>query len=295
MSLLRALLANSIDYAGLFPPAQQSMADAVTAYARYYIGVDADLLGRFVVPATRLDEFSQVAASSLSRKEPWRLAVLLGKDLESDRERILEFNAGHTPNSDLGHAICDTVEVAGDTPARINEVCDLFPDFNTFIEIHSHSAESLAPLLAENGANAKIRTGGVTRDSFPPARDVSAFILACSQATVAFKATAGLHHPIRGEYRLTYESGSERAVMYGYLNVLLAAAAALRGAGLSAATDALLETDARTINVSETAIKWREQSLDDKGVTALRQFFVSFGSCSFDEPVGEARAMGLLQ
>ena len=47
---------------------------------------------------------------------------------------------------------------------------------------------------------AKVRTGGVTPDAFPSARRRSArFIARCAELSVPFKATAGLHHPLRGE------------------------------------------------------------------------------------------------
>ncbi len=49
---LRPLLSGLIDYAGLFPPAAVSMADAVANYAAYRTSADAWALGRFVLPVT---------------------------------------------------------------------------------------------------------------------------------------------------------------------------------------------------------------------------------------------------
>ena len=45
----RALLAEIIDYAGLFPPSQISMAEAVTNYAAYKNSNYKWMLGRFIV------------------------------------------------------------------------------------------------------------------------------------------------------------------------------------------------------------------------------------------------------
>src|SRR6185436_2132053 len=53
---LRVLLADLIDYAGLFPPAALSMQDAVRNYARYAEGEHAWMLGKFVVPEARRAE-----------------------------------------------------------------------------------------------------------------------------------------------------------------------------------------------------------------------------------------------
>ena len=61
-----------IDYAGLFPPAALAMDDAVGRYARPTgAGRDAWMLGRFIVPASRLGEFEQrrgVAAGRPGRR-----------------------------------------------------------------------------------------------------------------------------------------------------------------------------------------------------------------------------------
>src|SRR3954470_25046208 len=51
---LRALLSGAIDYAGLFPPAKLPLPEALDNYARYRGEPEAWMLGRFVVPASRL-------------------------------------------------------------------------------------------------------------------------------------------------------------------------------------------------------------------------------------------------
>src|SRR5215471_10308407 len=53
---LRILLTHLIDYAGLFPPAALEMPEAQRNYAAYRAGEYSWMLGRFVVPAARLDE-----------------------------------------------------------------------------------------------------------------------------------------------------------------------------------------------------------------------------------------------
>lgn len=300
MTALRTLLARSIDYAGLFPPARLSMSDAVVSYAKYVAGPDRDLLGRFVVPATRLDELAEAADHHLPRGErstPWRLSVLAGRDLESDRETVLEFNYSHGNTSGRGHAVADSIEAVGNNSADVRRIRECFSDsFATFIEVPVHSAEALIPVIASMEANAKIRMGGVTRDAFPEAEEIAAFISACHRAGIPFKATAGLHHPLRGEYPLSYEVGGERGWMYGYLNLFLAAAAILEGDDVAVAADALLEHDSRAIVVHDSFLTWRGRRYDEAYLRRLRESLVlSFGSCSFVEPVSEARALGLLQ
>ena len=87
---LRALLHGLIDYAGLFPPARLDMQSAVANYARYLEGNRAWMLGRFVVPSSRLEEFERAAAALLPKVrdvEPWALA-LLGEDPVHDADRV---------------------------------------------------------------------------------------------------------------------------------------------------------------------------------------------------------------
>ena len=57
-------MAGLTDYAGLFPPAELGMREAVRNYAEYLNGPDSACLGRFIVPADRIDEF-EIAASDL--------------------------------------------------------------------------------------------------------------------------------------------------------------------------------------------------------------------------------------
>ena len=66
------------------------------------------------------------------------------------------------------------------------------------------------------GAYAKIRTGGPTPDAIPPVEDVARFITTCALKRLPFKATAGLHHPIRSIQPLSYETGAPYALTHGF-------------------------------------------------------------------------------
>ena len=98
MNALQILLAKSIDYAGLFPPAELDMQSAVNNYADYHDGPDAWALGRFVLPVGRLPEFAE-AFESLTGPRPssrrWPLAALSGADLGADLDQIDRFNRRH--------------------------------------------------------------------------------------------------------------------------------------------------------------------------------------------------------
>ena len=162
------------------------------------------------------------------------------------------------------------------------------------IPIAEDPADLLAALAAQ-GARAKVRTGGVTPEAFPAPRELARFIRLAADQGVPFKATAGLHHPIRAEYPLTYEPGSARGTMYGYLNLFLAAAFAQEGLSIAELEGVLEERDASAFAFDETGVRWRGHFAALESIAALRtRVALSFGSCSFTEPVGELRALGLL-
>lgn len=142
------------------------------------------------------------------------------------------------------------------------------------------------------GAHAKLRTGGVTPEAIPSISDVATFITACADRRLPFKATAGLHHPVRAVQALTYAPDSPRATMHGFLNVFLAAALAWHGE--RNLEPILAETEPSAFRFDERA-HWRSLSLDAAQVRQARtEFAHSFGSCSFEEPVRDLEALGLL-
>lgn len=142
------------------------------------------------------------------------------------------------------------------------------------------------------GCFAKIRTGSVKPEGIPPVEDVAAFITSCAQLMLPFKATAGLHHPIRAEYALTYEANAPRAVMHGFLNVFLAAAFA--GHGEKDIVPILSETDPKAFRFDDRA-HWRDRSLSTEQIQQARQQFAhAFGSCSFTEPIEDLQKWGWL-
>jgi hypothetical protein len=146
--------------------------------------------------------------------------------------------------------------------------------------------------VKQAGCFAKIRTGSVKPEAIPSIKDVAAFILACAERRLPFKATAGLHHPIRAEHPLTYETKSPRAVMHGFLNVFLAACFAWHAE--RKIEPILAEKDAAAFRFDDRA-HWRDRSLSAEQIRAARtEFAHAFGSCSFEEPVHDLEALGLL-
>ncbi len=151
------------------------------------------------------------------------------------------------------------------------------------------------PLDCVNGAFAKIRTGGVTADAIPRPELLAAFLFRAANRRLPFKATAGLHHPSRGEYPLTYAPDSPRAVMHGFLNFFVAAAFAWFGLDQTELARILSEQDPHAFQFFPAEIRWRELKIETGRIrTARAEFAHSFGSCSFEEPVAGLRELELI-
>jgi hypothetical protein len=299
MSALHALLRESIDYAGLFPPAGLGMADAVANYASYRTSPHAWALGRFVVPAGRLTELEQAADELLPRapaSDGWRIAALLGPDTAGDLEAIGEFNCRHTADG-AGAIAVDVVEAKADSPEGVERLLSRVPSYlRPYVEIPvARDPAPLAAAVARGGGRLKVRTGGVTTDAFPPAADLVRFLRVAREAGVPFKATAGLHHPLRAEYRLTYEPGSACGTMFGFLNLFLAAAFVAAGLDPAAAERLLEERDREAFRFEADGVEWQGRRLDLDTIRRAREsLIISFGSCSFTEPIGDLQSLGLL-
>jgi hypothetical protein len=297
MNSIHVLLRESIDYAGLFPPASLDMQTAVENCLQYRTGPDAWALGRFILPASRLAEFESVLLQSdrAGTSQPWALSILAGPDVAGDLERI----AGFAHESSVGGArrTVTAIEVKADSPDTIAGVMRRIPPgTEVYFELPNDQAPAdLVAAAGRLGGAAKIRTGGVTVDAFPSSAVVSRFIHTCVGAGVPFKATAGLHHAVRCEYPLTYEEGSGKTVMFGFLNLFMATAAAVSGLS-EPTTRQILEESSRTVfRVDDSSIWWREVRLDEPALRLSRKSLVSFGSCSFTEPITELQALGWLK
>jgi hypothetical protein len=311
---LLSLLCGLIDYAGLFPPAGVSMREAVTNYAEYNREQGWSLLGRFIVPASRLKEFEQ-SFHAIGAK-CWYLSIIFGQDFESDLTETAEFIERTRAANRLR---VDAVELKAGSADEIRtlkmRLDERLGENTVGVYFELSPRTDTIPLLQairEYGARAKLRTGGVTPDAFPDADDVARFIANCAELKVPFKATAGLHHPLRCVKALTYEADSPTGTMHGFLNVFVAAvvvytlghqdtfhehsAQTLRAIllnedpGMFSFEDSLLTIKSQTDSQDEFGIRIPTKSIE----RARSQFCISFGSCSFREPIEDLRTLGLL-
>lgn len=288
MSAAEALLGRIVDYAGLFPPAALPMERAVQEYKEYLDGDFSWMLGGFVVPAARLEEFTAAFEKQCcdEQQKPWTLSIVCAGDAADDVRTIEEFQQGAVFIGGLETKAADA--------RAAKEVLERLPAARArYVEFTPEKAAVILPVLAEYGARAKIRMGGVTTESVPAVDVVARFLLACVRERVAWKATAGLHRAVRGVRELT--PGGVRAPMYGFVNLFLAGALAFYGAEERAVVKTLEEQDAGAFRLDDDVLRWHDNTMiADQLEQARNEFAICFGSCSFTEPVEDVKAMGWL-
>jgi hypothetical protein len=288
LSSVKALLSSVIDYAGLFPPAKLDMRQAMANYSLYQTTPDSWMLGHFVVPASRLTELEELLPTFPLKQ--WSLSVILARDWELEIERVRSLH-----NNQIAIA---SLEFPPLPPADIERVFPRLPaGVDCFFEIRfNQDLETYLSVLLQNGASAKIRTGGITANAFPSATQLYQYILAFAGARVPFKATAGLHHPLPGNHRLTYEPDSPFTTMHGFLNVAIVAALVYwQKVTLAEGLEVLKESALDGFQFQEDGIGWSKYQLNISQLEEVRQrFFRSFGSCSFQEPIDDLKTLKLL-
>lgn len=295
---LQVFLAGLIDYAGLFPPASLDMMNCVSKYSHYLSSPERWALGRFVLPVARVDEF--LNAQENVAGDPWKLTGILSANIADDLAAVDEFNR-KAPG-----AVMDSVELRVRSAEEIEFAMQHLPTSTAaFFEIELSQTTALLPKVRSVGGRAKLRTGGVVSNAFPTVERIAEFVAACAELGVAFKATAGLHHPLHCTRPLTYEANAQEGLMHGFLNVFTAAGIARSAVQARQAVPrkvlatCLEDCERADWHFNEGGLTWSGEeepvhlSLDV--LRAMRSdFALSFGSCSFEEPIADLRGFDLL-
>src|SRR5437016_2391567 len=297
---LRALLTRSIDYAGMFPPCSLELGPALKNQAEYVRSPDAWMLSAFVLPVAKFEDAAQFV-SQFDKHHPLRVSALGAKaenakdflsELTSAVETIRSFQKQHV---DLLSVVQLEAFLPADVDlARLNEAAGLVADLKLqiFWETSAESSEKTIELLARAKQPAfgyKLRTGGITADAFPNSVQIARALLASTKHHVPLKFTAGLHHPVR-QFR-----DEVKTEMHGFLNVLGAGVLSAEHHWDEAQTIEMLEDQhSNSFEFHDTVFGWRDWEVTIDRIKARRKFVTSFGSCSFDEPREDLRALNFL-
>ena len=306
-ALARAMLSELIDYAGLFPPAQLSLAAAYEAYRRLERSPYAWMLGRFIVPFSRFDDLRDLHGDAA----PIAVSVIL----DGNRDPVLWLNELSDRLDALAthRAASAAIEIAaleiplppltaareryGAALSQVGALLDraalrALPCFVEFPRDARWESEMLDAVdsLARTRLRSKIRCGGTVASAFPSAAELAAHLRACAERGVAWKATAGLHHAVAQRDPLT------GFAMHGFVNLLVASCIALQGAPFEEIEAVLAEQKQQAFSVAESGLAWRGRNCDLPSIEAARcRGLLSYGSCSVDEPVEDLTAMGWLE
>lgn len=297
-----------IDYAGLYPPASLPLDEAFRNFVKYQTDPEAWMLSRFVIPAKRLAELSPLIppAGNFS----FTLLGRGGKDtveflrnLEMDLEDIRSFSAAHGLR-----IITDVFETAIPSSsfddqyalnALVKQTADMFNinGITVFLEAPfgdgwQMRADTLFYALRkvkDKHVGFKLRTGGVTADSFPSTEQVAWAIVEARDSGIPIKCTAGLHHPIR------HFNESVQTKMHGFLNVFGAGVlAAANGVSRDLIQFILEDEDPASFQFDGDEFVWKGLRVATSELEKIRHQVTSFGSCSFDEPREDLRKLSLL-
>ncbi|MGA7304458.1 MAG: hypothetical protein WBW88_06270, partial [Rhodothermales bacterium] len=284
---------------------------AVSTYARHLDSDHAWMVSRFVCPVARLDAFATEGRKSLERFAPVRLAGLASsmhdmtammRVAAADAARVKSFEKEGWGRVDILEVRLPDDLIDGD-PSAISLALDRYEGTlrfggmklkRIFYEVGRTATwkdrvERLAPACSGvEHRGFKIRCGGVMPAAYPSVEEVSDAIAICARLRVPYKATAGLHHPVRHEHP---ESG---ITQHGFVNLF--------AAGLFASevdTERLKwlidDRDLRHFDFADDHLSWGGFEIPVSAVAEVRRSFaISYGSCDIDEPVEDLRSAGLL-
>ena len=329
---LRAFMNGLIDYAGLFPPAKLPLDEAIDDYIIHLKGENSWMLGRFIIPVSKLNELDQFV-SLFDEIGPLELAVL-GSGGDSNDEYLSEISKDMAKISDYRNKHSGKVRIEvyecklpSNSPSKktMKKATDLlnqnklshyheFPElpdvginYSTDEDESSWNEEILpvVSMIAElEGAGIKLRCGGIVKEAFPSVEQMAAMIQTCALIGIPMKCTAGLHHPIR-HFADEYDT-----YMHGFINTF--------GAGVFTSnfpnpvnsqerfrmfimlSHMIGDRKGDNFDFENQGMVWKVG--DDRGAifefnnesisNCRKNGMVSYGSCSFQEPIDDLKQLG---
>src|SRR5947207_5393342 len=296
---LQAFLTSSIDYAGMFPPCSLALEPALQNHASYVRSPEAWMLNTFVLCVQQFNS-ARPLLSNFDPLHPLRVTALGPKtanmdsfldaleDVELAIRLFSKYNADLVSIAQLEMFLPDDVE-----QVCLQEAKAIVGNLSVFWEAPPDNAEKTIALLAKHNSDQdmatfgyKLRTGGVTADAFPTSAQIAHALVTAATHQLPIKFTAGLHHPIR-QFR-----DEVKTKMHGFLNVLGAAVlAAEHQWDADQAAMMLEDEDSGSLLFADDFFAWRDWKIDTERLQYRRRFVRSFGSCSFDEPRQDLRAL----
>jgi hypothetical protein len=285
---VKTILNGLIDYACLFPPGNLEMSAAVSNFVSYRNDANAWMLGRFLLPASCIDDFENMSSGLLpgENSPPISLSVTAGDDLLGGLKRVVEFNNGFFAAGN--NVVIDSMEFSALTGSEILNINNLLPShlFAYYDVPPGSRGEELVDAVALAGGRVKLRIGETKSGVLNASSDILRYFDLCS----------GLNIPIT----IRLEDPFPRKVAGGsgkflFLNLFLAAAFLRSGMGIAEASQILDEDSPGAFFFDEQGITWRGFRLDFDQIKSVREnFLISFGVGSFIGFVSDLESLHLL-
>ncbi len=267
---VRALFASLVDDAGLFPPEELTMADALARYRRDRSTGHPVLSGRFLCPSAAVPTL----VANLADDDQVRVGLIVPLSSAAVRDAITTIDA--EPRLELASVEGVPATTVADAITALRGLT-----VPRYVELPTRVPVGDLDLLAEAGVGAKFRCGGQKAELFPSAEDLAGFIVACVERGVPMKATAGLHHAVR------YRDPVTGFTHHGFLNLILAVCRAESGGDATGVVDVLVSEDAGMLAAVASEVPANLAG-------AARAALVCYGSCSTSEPIEDLEILGLL-
>jgi hypothetical protein len=329
---MQGFMAGLIDYAGLFPPSQLPIAEAIQSFAKYRQEQDAWMLSRFIIPDTILTELEPFS-HLFKDNPPFRFSVTFrggetydwflenlkttlarikkfeqkyGKDVKIEmlEAKLPVFEGGsHNPETllvffqSIEHTIQTSLDHSLQLFIEVPWTVEFHDDFkSTHDDLFDHAATAIQWVNKQTDSDRtkfgfKLRCGG-ERPLHVPSSDIVASALShVIRTKIPFKATAGLHHPMR------HYANDFGGMMHGFINVFAAGVIGKKHKlSQKQLIDIIGDEIASNFKLTETNFSWRDLSIRVGDLEQSRHIqFISYGSCSFDEPREDLVELGLLK
>lgn len=315
-SSVKTLLNGLFDYAGLFPPASLPFPDALAEYQAHREEADDWMLGPFVMTSGHWEQLLDLSDQlSVEAPIPIQLLPPTASDVATGARTLQKALDEATNNLEKlegraevvgfewklpGDALLEaSTAVASITRAESIFEASPFSKQPRYLEIVRDEAFlrqlplyflALGAQQRPDRVRAKVRCGGMKAADYPSTAELAAFLHAALRTGHPFKATAGLHHPVR------HFNEEQQVTMHGFLNVFFATTIG-RCEGLDAAgiESILSDSDPSSFSFTDSGIEWKGlKASTTEFIRDRRQLALSIGSCSFDEPRQDLRQLGWL-
>ncbi len=311
---LKELMSGLIDYAGLFPPASLPLDKAIAEYLYYKKSEYSFPVSRFVVPASSVENLKSICKEHNVKNI--NLSVLLpemGFDEKNEKNIFLaidelsniiksnpfievssyEIKLPKNLSVDTKENLLQSLTKIISKVNKVNESSVIF--FEPFVldDNWKNNIDIACDVILQNKEKTgfKLRTGGVTKDAFPHTDIVAYAIKKCSELKIKFKATAGLHHPLR-HYNTTVNSK-----MHGFFNVFLGFLIAEKYSPTLEKIKGIINTESPDkFNFSDDFITFESFVLSLSDIKKIKASYqLSYGSCSIDEPIDDLKTLKLMK